>query len=360
MQDRPGSASGPTGVPWDDGEITFRLRGPGREPGRIIRVRRPFALVGRHPRADVRFDDRAVAARHALLVLDGRGLLCVDLMTRSGTRCAGLAVASTWLGTGDAIEIAGRRLEVLRFRASGVTIDPTPGDDDPFAPTGPDLPRVSLAPPDPNHPPWVIATRLAFLGRSAACGLRLRGSALAPIHCAIWQEPGATRVIDLMGRTTEVDGRPVVGSASLASGGHLRVGRAEFTVAIETLTPQGFPIALARETSPALTLAMGDGPDLAELLEFLRQFQGDAATLIEGQFAQIDALRRDLAALRDQVEGRKSPPGAVYLPFRMEVPSPAAPGRVGTNAAWLLARIHELEPETRTHWRDWLARIVRR
>ena len=36
-------------------------------------------------------------------------------------------------------------------------------------------------------------------------------------------------------------------------------------------------------------------------MAFLRQFQSDAATLIEGQFDQIHALRRELASLRDDL-----------------------------------------------------------
>ena len=31
---------------WVDGQFTVRVRGPGTEPGRIIRIRRPFALIG--------------------------------------------------------------------------------------------------------------------------------------------------------------------------------------------------------------------------------------------------------------------------------------------------------------------------
>ena len=45
---------------WVDGQFTVRVRGPGPEPGRIIRLRRPFALIGQIPGADIRIDDPAV------------------------------------------------------------------------------------------------------------------------------------------------------------------------------------------------------------------------------------------------------------------------------------------------------------
>ena len=354
------------GVPWADGQITLRVRGPGAEPGRIVRLGRPFALIGRHPGADVRIPDRAAAPRHALLVLDRRGLFCVDLLTRGGTRFAGREFAATWLGVGDSIEVAGRRLDVLRLRADGFAIDPVPGDDDPFAPAGPDLARVSLRPVDDAHPPWVLGSALAFLGRSPACGLRLRGSAASPIHCAIWREPTSVHVIDLLGRSTRVNGRPVEGSARLDDGDTLRVGLAQFAIGIESIAASGLPARIDDATMPAVAMPEAtppalpgppSEPDLADILAFLRQFQGDAATLIEGQFDQIDSLRRELSALRDDLRA-DSPPPEVHLPFDLEVPSTRPDHAADGSAAWMLDRINGLEPGSRSRWRDLLGRIA--
>ncbi|WP_435022651.1 FHA domain-containing protein (plasmid) [Tundrisphaera sp. TA3] len=359
------------GVPWADGQVTLRLRGPGKEPGRILRTEGPVALIGRHPGASIRIADRAAAPRHALLVLDRRGLFCVDLLTRSGTRFAGREIASQWLIPGDALEIAGRRLEVLRLRADGAAIDPSPVYDDLFAPAGPDLERLSLHPLDGGHAPWVLGSPLAFLGRSAACGIRLLGSAASPIHCAIWREPDSARVIDLLGRDTRVNGQPVVGSAPLRDGDILRIGRAEFRVGIGTQVV-ALPVvpAVLREIVPVIEAepieALTAHPavrepeaGLNEILDLLRQFQGDAATLIEGQFAQIDALRRELAALREDLIPPPALPAESARPFDLEIPAtPAAPTSATDNAAWLLGRLNALEPETRSRWKDMLGRIT--
>ena len=74
---------------WVDGQFTVRLRGLGAEPGRIIRIRRPFALIGRSLSAEIRIDDPSVDDRHAVLLLDARGIFGVDLLSRLGTRFAG-------------------------------------------------------------------------------------------------------------------------------------------------------------------------------------------------------------------------------------------------------------------------------
>ena len=82
---------------WVDGQFTVRVRGPERETGRIVRIRRPFALIGQIPGAGIRIDDLGVDGRHALLILDRRGIFGVDLLTRTGTRFAGSACGTAWL-----------------------------------------------------------------------------------------------------------------------------------------------------------------------------------------------------------------------------------------------------------------------
>ena len=118
---------------WVDGRFTVRVRGPGPEPGRIVRLRRPFALIGRRPGAEIRIDDPAVDDHHAFLLLDRRGVFGVDLLTRTGTRFAGAAATSARLGAGDILEVAGRRVEILQLRVDGSVIDPPLSDDDPLA-----------------------------------------------------------------------------------------------------------------------------------------------------------------------------------------------------------------------------------
>ena len=69
----------PGGSYWTDGDMMFRVHGAGREMDRIVKIRRPFALVGRSADSDICLSDAAVSDRHVYLHLDPRGVYVVDL-----------------------------------------------------------------------------------------------------------------------------------------------------------------------------------------------------------------------------------------------------------------------------------------
>lgn len=377
MPDRPEPIADdprPGGVPWADGQVTLRVRPPavpgsGPVPGRIVRSRGPVVLVGRHPAAEVRIPHRAASPRHLLLVLDRRGVFAVDLLSRSGTRVAGRPIATAWLGVGEAVELAGHRIEILRLRADGAAIDPVPpGDEvDPFAPAL-GVEPLALHPEGDAHPPWVVGSALVLLGRSEACALRLRDAAAAPIHAAIWREPGSVHLVDLAGRRTRVNGHAVAGPVPLQTGVRVELGLARFAVQVGDAPPalpparvdRPIPVpALGNPATPPAVLSRPE-PGLGDVMDLLRQFQSDAATLIEGQFDQIDALRRELAALRDDIQASRpvepeAPPPFAISPTRADTPADRTEA-----AAWLLDRIASVEPgpDQRPRWRDLAGRIA--
>ena len=148
-----------TGPLWVEGQFTARVRGP--SASRVGRIRRPFALIGSHPGASIRIDDPAVEPRHALLLLDRRGVFGVDLLSQTGTRFAGAEVGSAWLGVGDILEVAGCRIELLKLQIDGRPIDPPLCSDDPLAAdAGDDLPAITLEPVDVTGPPWMLGSAL--------------------------------------------------------------------------------------------------------------------------------------------------------------------------------------------------------
>lgn len=107
---------GESGLPdplWIDGEITLRIRNTTTGADRIVRVRRPYALVGRAPGADVCIDDPRASGRHLYLHLDHRGLYVVNLLSRTGTCDHEGPITTAWLRTGRRLELAGHELEVV-------------------------------------------------------------------------------------------------------------------------------------------------------------------------------------------------------------------------------------------------------
>jgi FHA domain len=414
---------------WVDGQFTVRLRGPGPEPGRIVRIRRPFALIGQIPGADIRIDDPSVDGRHALLLLDRRGVFGVDLLSRSGTRFAGADVASAWLGPGDILEIAGRRVELLQIRIDGSPVDPPLSDDDPLG-DSPGLVGLTLEPLDSPGPPWMLGSALAFVGRGNACAIRIENASASMTHCALLRGASAAYVIDLLGRRTLVNDRAVEGASALLDGDVLTIGQARFAVKLEPLANQHFPaVATGQSSSPPplgvgpgvrgvasptawdedlivrhwtghdphpgplpegeggrgmvlarsvdqgscqvvgldprgamvamLLEAVGSGRDSSsvEVLDVLRQFQADTATLLEAQIDRIEAMNREIASLREEVRGHLGPPPEPAEPFRLDlIPPPIAPS--GEPASWLLDRLNTLETESRSTWKDLLGRIT--
>ena len=188
MSDQGDETDGPL---WADGDMMFRVAGAGGEPDRLVKVRRPFALIGRAADADIAIDDRAVSARHAYLHLDPRGVYAVDLVTRTGTRINGTEpdgrlAPPRRLGRGRrppgrAAPRPARRGRSSTPRRATPTCSPT-------TPTTA-LVGVTLEPRRSNDPPWVLGSELVFLGWSASCGIQVKDAAVARTHCALVRTP---------------------------------------------------------------------------------------------------------------------------------------------------------------------------
>ena len=386
--------NGVRGTSWVDGQFTVRLRGPGHEPGRIIRIRRPFALIGQIPGADIRIDDPSVDGRHALLLLDRRGVFGVDLLSRSGTRFAGAEATSAWLGAGDILEIAGRRIELLQLRIDGSTVDPPLSDDDLLG-DSPGLVGLTLEPVDSPGPPWSLASALAFVGRGDACAIRVENASASWTHCALFRGTSSVHMINLLGRRTLVNDQAVEGTSELLDGDVLTVGQARFGVrfswpithemgSVDALTrnspiPGPFPArepstTIARINDPSsgqlvpldprgamvalLREAVGSVLDASnpQLFDFLRQFQSDTATLLEAQIHRIEALNHEIASLREEVRHQMGPPAIPAEPLRLDlIPPPADPS--SRPPSWLMDRLAVLETENRSTWKEVLARF---
>jgi pSer/pThr/pTyr-binding forkhead associated (FHA) protein len=343
---------------WVDGQFTVRVRGPGAEAGRAFRVRRPFALIGQIPGADLRIDDPEVDGRHAFLILDRRGLFGVDLLSRTGTRFAAATAPWSWLGPGDILEVAGRRIEIVQLRVDGSTINPPLSNDDPFAEVHASrLAALTLEPLDTPGPPWMLGSSLAFVGSGDACAIRIENASASTTHCALYRIGSNAYVIDLLGQRTLINDRAVEGASMLLDGDILTIGQARFLVKLDAQVVQELLLSTpVHSTSTELALApreamlarILDAADPAhaesthEILDVLRQFQADAATLLEAQMERIDALNREIASLRDEVRDSRGPPSRATT---------------DESASWLLDRLNTLETESRSTWRDLLGRI---
>jgi pSer/pThr/pTyr-binding forkhead associated (FHA) protein len=395
---------------WVDGAFTLRVHGPGGDASWTLEFDRPYALVGRIVGADVRIDDPAVSARHAYLHLDRRGLFAVDLATRGGTRVGDLGRPAGWLAPGQSLEVAGYRIEVVDYRVDGATPERPAGheDDDPLADAGPSpLTRVTLYPAREPESPMVLGSELVFLGRSPSCGVRVDGESASRTHCVLVRARRAAYLIELVGRGTWLNHRPLRGGVALTDGDLLMVGSAQFEVRVEA--PRAGRPAPARESLPAelgpqvpsgpaelLTslpplppdvvpaesqaavlawmmgvLQAGQSEILRQQAEFqrsmaqmVRQIHLDNTALLSKHMERVDAINRELASLRDEIrhrfgpaDGLGRPAAALPQPPPLRIAPHVPPSDTSAATSWLLDRVHKLEQENRSTWRDFLTRL---
>jgi pSer/pThr/pTyr-binding forkhead associated (FHA) protein len=392
---------------WVDGDMLFQVEEIGVLPGRLVKVRRPFALIGRSAPSDILLDDPAVNGQHVYLHQDERGVFAVDLATRSGSRINGEDRMVGWLRPGDAIEVAGFRVELVRARVANVPLrhrtEASPSDDEMLRDSPRhDLPRMTLDPRVAGERPWVLGSELVFLGSSAACGVRVRDPAVARAHCAIVRAASGVFLVDLADGPTWVEDqspRPS-GALPLHDGDFITLGNTRFSVRIEppsnaTAVPTSDtlparyngvvelasidPEALPPETQNALlawmmgTIQGGQGEALRRQGEFqlamteaLRSIQQDNATLLNAHLSRLEKIDRELVALRAELERREGGPPARMVPVPPDVAPlniprnvrarEADPPGVQASTSWLLQRVGQLEAESRSTWKDFLGR----
>lgn len=392
---------------WVDGDMLFQVDGPGVRPGRLVKVRRPFALIGRSAPCDVLLDDPAVNAQHMYLHQDERGVFAVDLATRSGSRIHGEDRMVGWLQPGDAVEIAGFRVELVRARAAQVPVrrrteEPPPQDEMLGDSPRTDLPRLTLDPRVDGERPWVLGSELVFLGGSAACGIQVRDPAVARAHCAIVRSTAGAFLVDLADGPTWVEDQPLrpSGALPLHDGDLITLGSTRFSLRIgerarevprgDTLPAryQGVvavrdpaelapidPEALPPETQNALlawmmgTMQGSQNEFQRAMIEALRGIQQDNAALLNAHLIRLEKIDRELVALRGELERRGGggpparmvlvPPDVAPLNIPRNVPPrvpEADPSGVQASTTWLLQRVGQLEAESRSTWKDLLGR----
>lgn len=404
---------------WAAGDMMFRVTGSGHEPDRLVKVRRPFALIGRSPDADISIDDKAASARHAYLHLDPRGVYAVDLVTRTGTHINGSSRMSGWLRPGDWVEVAGRKIQLLRIRINGVSVEPGPCEDDLLADTDRDaLPTLSLEPRPAADSPWLLGSELVFLGWSASCGIQIKDTSVARTHCAIVRSQAGAFLVDLYGKQTWVEEHEVKGATPLSNGDMIMIGSTQFTVRVEPppqpandhlpgllprheasglpavfrdrvvgVSPAAFEVpALPFNTEMIPVEAQGaifawvmgtiqgtqvevlrrQGEFQMAMTEALRQIQQNSTTLLNAHLERIEGIDRELASLRAEMERRNTshyppPPDVTPLRIARSAPAPTTPEPGSPDApastAWILKRVSQLEDENRSAWKDLLGKL---
>ena len=377
--------------------MLFRVIGSDEGPDRLVEVRRPFAILGRSEAIDITISDRSVSARHIYFHLDTRGVFAVDLLTRTGFRINHANTMTGWLQPGDSVEVGNHRIELVWARVDGIDITGSRTAEDLLAEASLNhLYTLTLSPNRAAESPWVLGSELVFLGWSASCGIQIKDASLDQAHCALVRSRTGAFIVDLCGEKTKVEGRQVRGAKALRNGDRITLGLTEFTVRIEpparpyprnlparieNIPPVLNPVALSAESQSVLfswmlgTVQEGQGEAQrrqgefqAEVMQALRQIQQDNATLLNAHLSRIEKIDRELAALRAEIGSRRtdddlpprvapSLPAATPLKIAAQIARDPEPAGSRASTTWLLGRVHQLEKENRSAWKDLVDRL---
>jgi hypothetical protein len=190
--------------------------------------RRPFTppemIIGRDPRVDIFIDNLAVSGRHARIWW-GRGrFMLADLGSSNGTRINGTRIDSSPIDENDDIRIGKFSIRIEEEQRE------------------PLLPETHLiATENPRAKFWLSSTNGRqridhdlLLGRGPGVDVPVRGLGVGSIHARISPLGNQLWLRCINGRKVEVNGQ-MVGSAKLAPGDDLVVGRSRFWIAREAL-----------------------------------------------------------------------------------------------------------------------------
>jgi len=371
---------------WVDGSIALRVRDKRQRAWRMVKVRRPYAVLGRHPKADLVIPRQDVAEHHVFLFLDPRGLFGVDLRTDRGTRFAGTELEASWLGSGDLIEVGDHTIEVIQLRVNGSVVSGPLSDDDPLGlvDSTPDSLRNDLTLRLLNEPNanWSIGSSLVFLGRGPACAVRLADEAIGPTHSAILRDGSAVYLIGFPGETARINDVTAPPAVRLADSDVLSVGRDTLLVKTHELAapdasdPRGFEglvgrleMGLGRDNFSNAGFAFEDHRRIHETnpIDYpalIGRLQAETAALVAVLLRRIEALDEEMATLRDRLDAedrekaKNAPPPVEKLRWDL-IPQPSLEetGGPGRSGFWLVERLRELETERRTTWSNLLNRI---
>jgi pSer/pThr/pTyr-binding forkhead associated (FHA) protein/uncharacterized coiled-coil protein SlyX len=360
---------------------------------------RPCAVVGREPGCDLVVEAPGVSPRHAYLHLDRRGLYVVDLASRGGTRVGPSGRPAGWLAAGESVELGGRgaRLELIGLEVDDAAPD-GPGGFDLLADTpARPLAQVTLF-PGSGAAPLVLHSELVFVGRSPACGVTVDDPAAATVQCVLVRDEKGAYLVDLAGRSTWLNSRPLREPALLHDGDVIGIGSQRLECRIEPARrspvrplppapasahemaippppPGGLMTGASDESLVAWLLGAMQATQgellrrqaefQEELLRTLRGMQAEQAEAMREHRDRVRELHRELSGLRDEVRQRFTagdpagrplppPPPPPLPPAARPGPAPPppptgtpAPGDAGDAAAWLARRIDQIKRQGR-------------
>ena len=182
---------------WSIAGISLLVEGPGfPEGGSHVRLKQPFARIGRFPSMDLLLDHPDISRRHVYLHRTEKGIFIVDLGSRLGLTLGGKPLRNGWLKPNEPLGVGPFRLSVEAETGDDGTdlLEKIPLEQDDRLGV-----EVTLTNRRGATARYTLKRALTILGRGAASTLRLRSANLAGSHIAFYRDEVHLWVVNLAG-----------------------------------------------------------------------------------------------------------------------------------------------------------------
>lgn len=185
--------------------LELEVEAVGTVPAVRYSLRQPFALVGRHPDADVHLEAEGVRPRHLYFqAIEGR-IACINVSQSASFLFQGKEVESfCWLPSQHPVQIGGRRIKLLRDETesdSKQTLDNPLARGSAFDIFAPHLTlELTNVEAPGTRTTWPIDRLLTLIGRTERCALQLNHELISNVHCSLVLTTAGLWVVDLLGR----------------------------------------------------------------------------------------------------------------------------------------------------------------
>lgn len=192
-------------------------------------LRQPFAIVGRHPAADLYLDSDGIRPRHVYFqAIEGK-VACINV-SMTGTIQTSEAEVETfaWLKPNESVHFGNRSVKLIQEEYEHLVRQEVV---DPLAPGsaweifGPRITLEILNEEEgTTRKTWLVDRLLTLVGKVPRCAIQLHHDLISNIHCSMVLTSTGLWVVDLLGRGGVLMNEQPVRMAQLGLEDELRLG----------------------------------------------------------------------------------------------------------------------------------------
>ncbi|HQR07781.1 MAG TPA: FHA domain-containing protein [Gemmatales bacterium] len=209
--------------------LELEVEAAGATPAVRYCLRQPFAIIGRHPAAEVHLDADGMRPRHVYFqAIEGR-IACINVSQTASFVVQEKEIESfCWLIAGQSVQVGNRRVKLLPYETAA---DLKQTLADPLAPgSALDIfaPKITLELTNEEAPgtlkTWPIDRLLTLIGRTERCVIQLNHELISNVHCSLVLTTTGLWVVDLLGRGGILINEQPVRAGYLGMEDELRLG----------------------------------------------------------------------------------------------------------------------------------------